>query len=87
MTADKFKEQGNAAYQAGEYDKAVSLYTEGIEQEPTNAVLFSNRSAAYLNLGFYDKAIRDADMCIELDSSWSKVSFDIHFPLVVSKFW
>lgn len=69
-----FKEKGNQAYQAGEYSKAVDSYTEGIEQEPTNAVLFSNRSAAYLNLGEYDKAKRDAEMCIELDPKWSKVS-------------
>lgn len=70
-----FKELGNEAYQAQDYKKAVALYTEGIEHEPTNAILYSNRSAAYLNLEDYDKAKRDADMCIQLDPSWSKVSY------------
>lgn len=69
-----YKELGNQAYQAGEYQQAVDYYTGGIEQDPTHAVLFSNRSAAFLNLGEYDKAKRDADMCIELDPKWSKVS-------------
>lgn len=70
-----FKEKGNAAFQSGDYDKAISLYTEGIEHDPTNAVLFSNRSAAYLKEGLLDKAMRDAEMCIELDPKWHKVGF------------
>lgn len=69
-----FKERGNEAYQARNFNEAVALYTEGIENEPTNAILYSNRSAAYLNLEDYEKARRDADMCIELDPKWSKVS-------------
>lgn len=71
----EFKELGNEAYQAGEYDKAVILYTSGIEQEPNNAALFSNRSAAFLKVEDYSKAKLDADMCIQLDPKWSKVSF------------
>lgn len=70
---DSFKDRGNKAYQTGDYTTAVDLYTEGIEHEPSNAVLFSNRSAAFLNLGFYDKSKRDAEMCIQLDQKWSKV--------------
>lgn len=78
MTAEgSFKDRGNTAYQNGDYNKAIDLYTEGIENETTNAVLFSNRSAAYLNLGLYDKAKRDAEMCIQLDEKWPKVSFPI----------
>lgn len=69
------KDKGNAAFQSGDYDKAISLYTEGIEHDPTNAVLFSNRSAAYLKEGLLDKAMRDAEMCIELDPKWHKVGF------------
>lgn len=74
----EYKERGNEAYQAGNFSEAVDLYTEGIEQEPNNAALFSNRSAAYLNLGEHGKAKRDAEICIELNASWSKVSY-FHF--------
>lgn len=69
----EYKEQGNQAYQAGEYSKAVQFYTMGIEQEPSNAALYSNRSAAYLKLEEYFKAKIDADKCISLDPKWSKV--------------
>lgn len=68
------KDRGNEAYKAGNFETAVELYTQGIEQDPTNAALFSNRSAAYLKLGDFPLARRDADMCIELDKGWSKVS-------------
>lgn len=72
--ANSFKDRGNEAYQAGEYETALHLYTKGIEEEPTNPALFSNRSAAYLKLQDYGKAKLDADFCIELDKKWSKVS-------------
>eukprot|EP00177_Eucheuma_denticulatum_P004473 GFKZ01008134.1.p1 GENE.GFKZ01008134.1~~GFKZ01008134.1.p1 ORF type:complete len:354 (+),score=74.21 GFKZ01008134.1:536-1597(+) len=70
--AAEFKDKGNDAYKAGDFAKAVEFYTLGIEQEPSNAALFSNRSAAYLKMEAYGNARRDAEMCIELDASWSK---------------
>lgn len=70
--AAEYKDKGNDAYKAANYQKAVDFYTSGIEQEPTNPALFSNRSAAYLKLEDYEKARRDADMCIELDKTWAK---------------
>lgn len=80
----EFKERGNEQYQAGNYASAVELYSAGIEQEPTNAALFSNRSAAFLKLQDYKKAKLDADMCIQLDPKWSKVSFISHHVLPAS---
>ncbi|CAN8072297.1 unnamed protein product [Agarophyton chilense] len=68
----EFKERGNEQYQAANYHSAVELYSAGIEQEPTNAALFSNRSAAYLKLQNFTKATLDAEMCIQLDPKWSK---------------
>lgn len=83
--SDTFKEQGNAAFQMGEYSEAVDCYTNGIAQNPSNAVLFSNRSAAYLKQNIYDKAKLDADMCIELDPKWSKVRLlSRFFPVIPS---
>lgn len=71
--ATEFKDKGNDAYKAGDFEKAVEFYTLGIDQQPSNAPLFSNRSAAYLKLQDYEKARRDAEMCIELNIVWSKV--------------
>jgi heat shock protein 1/8 len=45
--------------------------------DPTNEVLYSNRSAAYLSLGkqdgkFTDMAVADGRMCLELKPEWGK---------------
>lgn len=69
---EQWKEKGNAAFQAAEYLKAVQYYTQGIELEPTNRALFSNRSAAYLKIEDYAKAKLDAKICIDLDRTWPK---------------
>uniref|UniRef100_A0A7S1TCA8 J domain-containing protein n=1 Tax=Compsopogon caeruleus TaxID=31354 RepID=A0A7S1TCA8_9RHOD len=70
--ADRYKEEGNAAFAIQEYHRAVAAYSMAIELAPTRSTLFSNRSAAYTKLGLLDKAIRDADMCIALDPDWAK---------------
>ena len=38
--------KGNAAFSSGNFDEAVKWFGEAIEKDPTNHVLFSNRSAA-----------------------------------------
>lgn len=76
--ADDWKKKGNDAFEAEDYQKAVDYYTNGVEVEPRNRALFSNRSAAYLKLGDYAKAKLDARICIDLDKTWPKVR---HFAL------
>ncbi|CAG0882046.1 unnamed protein product [Cyprideis torosa] len=62
----------NAACQAGEFQKAVDLYTEAIRMEPGNHVLFSNRSAAFVKLGKFQNALQDAIQARELNPKWPK---------------
>ena len=38
--------KGNAAFSAGAFEEAISFFTSAIELDPTNHVLYSNRSAA-----------------------------------------
>ena len=45
----KFKDQGNQAYKAQDYNKAIQLYTRAIELEE-DANYYSNRSLCYFNL-------------------------------------
>ncbi|CAG8568070.1 8265_t:CDS:10, partial [Acaulospora morrowiae] len=72
MSAEEFKAQGNAAFSAKEYVKAIELFTKAIEVDPSNHVLYSNRSASYASLKQYDKALEDANRTIELKKDWPK---------------
>ena len=57
--ADRFKEQGNAAFKAGDYDGAVAAYGAAIQISPRNPVLYSNRAMASLKVnGFLGLAER-----------------------------
>ncbi|XP_050668690.1 stress-induced-phosphoprotein 1 [Leptidea sinapis] len=69
---NQLKEKGNAALSSGNYDEAVKYYTQGINLDPKNHVLYSNRSAAYANAGNYSAALEDANKCVSLNPSWSK---------------
>eukprot|EP00882_Tetradesmus_deserticola_P034138 GHRQ01039064.1.p1 GENE.GHRQ01039064.1~~GHRQ01039064.1.p1 ORF type:complete len:104 (+),score=43.54 GHRQ01039064.1:265-576(+) len=70
--ADALKAKGNAAFSAGNYDEAVKLFSEAIELDPSNHVLFSNRSAAEASLQHYAAALKDAKKCVELKPDWPK---------------
>lgn len=53
--------KGNAAFQAGNFDEAIEHFTEGIALAPENHVLYSNRSAAKVSMGWRcDMLLTDA---------------------------
>eukprot|EP00775_Hariotina_reticulata_P012626 gene12626-12756_t len=70
--ADALKAKGNAAFSAGSYEEAIKHFSEAIELDPTNHVLYSNRSAAEASLKHYTKALKDARKCVELKPDWAK---------------
>eukprot|EP00834_Sanchytrium_tribonematis_P001780 NODE_46_length_32145_cov_0.918711.p7 type:complete len:496 gc:universal NODE_46_length_32145_cov_0.918711:2481-994(-) len=69
--AEEFKLKGSAAFKQGNYQDAISFYTEAINVEPTH-VLYSNRSACYTHLQMFQEAVDDAKKCTELNPQWSK---------------
>jgi len=71
-TFQVLKEKGNAALTAGKFDEAIQAYTEAINLEPTNHVLYSNRSAAYLKAAKLSSALEDAEKTVELNPVWAK---------------
>ncbi|KAI9505125.1 Hsp90 cochaperone [Coemansia spiralis] len=71
-SANELKTKGNEAFSAGNHDEAIKLFTQAIELDPANHVLYSNRSASYSSLKRYDEALKDAEKTIEIKPDWAK---------------
>uniref|UniRef100_A0A060T8D6 ARAD1C28534p n=1 Tax=Blastobotrys adeninivorans TaxID=409370 RepID=A0A060T8D6_BLAAD len=71
--ADKLKAEGNAAFAAKDFEKAIELFTKAIEasSEP-NHVLYSNRSGSYASLKQFDQALKDAEEAVRIKPDWAK---------------
>lgn len=70
--ADALKAEGNKAFAAKDFTTAIDKFTQAIELDPANHVLYSNRSGAYASLKQYDKALEDATKTTELKPDWAK---------------
>ena len=70
-------QQSNEACQRGDFQAAVCLYSDALQADPQNCILYSNRSAALLKLGQHKAALDDAEKACELNPKWPKVSVDL----------
>ncbi|KAK9838651.1 hypothetical protein WJX74_000655 [Apatococcus lobatus] len=70
--ADAAKAKGDAAFKTGDFDTAIEHYSEAIELNSSNHVLFSNRSACHASLKQYEQALEDAQKCVDLKPDWPK---------------
>lgn len=70
--ADGLKAEGNKLFAAKDFKGAVEKFSEAIAIEPTNHVLYSNRSGAYASLKQFHQALEDANKTIELKPDWAK---------------
>jgi len=61
-----FKEEGNKCFQAGDFKGAEELYTKGIQKDPSNPFLFTNRAFSRLKLQAWEGVINDCLKSIEL---------------------
>ena len=65
--------QSNTACQNGDFPQAIQLYSEAIQLDPANHILYSNRSAAHIKLGQFSKALQDSVKAKQLNPEWPKV--------------
>ncbi|KAF3925180.1 hypothetical protein ABW20_dc0102594 [Dactylellina cionopaga] len=70
--ADALKAQGNAAFSAKDFPKAIDFFSQAIDVDPTNHVLYSNRSGSHASLKNFNEALSDATKCTEIKPDWSK---------------
>lgn len=71
-SAEELKNQGNLLFSSGNFEEAVDVFTLAISSDPSNAVLYSNRSAAYASLKQWNEAVEDAKKTTELRPDWGK---------------
>lgn len=70
------KTEGNAFFLSGDSAKAAEIYTTLLENyDRERAILFTNRSAARLNLGLIEEALADAEQAIGHDKKWIKAYY------------
>jgi len=67
------REAGNDAYSLHRWDTAILHYTRAIDANPVEAVLWTNRAAAYNAKGWYHQALHDAERAVALrGAEWYK---------------
>ncbi|EJD52605.1 hypothetical protein AURDEDRAFT_181176 [Auricularia subglabra TFB-10046 SS5] len=68
QTVIAWKERGNSHFKQGRFFAASVAYTRGLELEPKSHTLLLNRALAYLNLGYFSSALRDAETVSSADA-------------------
>ena len=66
ISAETYWHRGNVKYELGQYEAAISDYTQAIHLKPDYADAYNNRGNAKYNLMQYEAAITDYDMAIRL---------------------
>ncbi|CAK9202743.1 unnamed protein product [Sphagnum jensenii] len=63
---------GNDLYKAGRVQEASVAYSEGLQYNPTNAILLCNRAACRSKLGHYEKAVEDCNAALDAQPYYTK---------------
>merc|ERR1719291_600688 len=71
-TAEELKNEGNALFTAGDNLGALAKFSQAIDIDDKNHVLFSNRSGTNLKLMRTRDAVADAERCTQLKADWPK---------------
>ncbi|KAI1765632.1 heat shock protein [Hypoxylon sp. FL1150] len=71
-SVDELKALGNKAIAEKKFDEAVDAFTKAISIDPTNHILYSNRSAAYASKKDWTSALKDAEKTTEIKPDWPR---------------
>jgi tetratricopeptide (TPR) repeat protein len=74
-TEETLKNKGNSAFGQENYTKAADFYTQALQINESNHILYSNRSAAYLALNQPTLAKLDAIKCVGIEPKYVKGHF------------
>ncbi|PJF16756.1 hypothetical protein PSACC_03451 [Paramicrosporidium saccamoebae] len=69
---EQLKVAGNTAFSAGKYAESIEQFSAALDMDPTNHILWSNRSASYASLRNYEAALTDAERAVSLKQDWPK---------------
>ena len=72
--ASEKKVAGNEAFKRGDYDDAISLYSEAIDLDSSNHVYWANRAAAHLGKDNFEAARDDCVKALEIDPTYAKAT-------------
>ncbi|PWV02258.1 putative stress-inducible protein STI1-like [Trypanosoma cruzi] len=72
MDATELKNRGNQEFSSGRYKEAAEFFSQAINLDPSNHVLYSNRSACHAALHQYLNALQDAEKCVSIKPDWVK---------------
>nr|XP_046150872.1 tetratricopeptide repeat protein 12 isoform X1 [Oncorhynchus gorbuscha] len=70
--ANALKEKGNEAYAQGEYETAVKLYSDGLDERRDMQPLYTNRAQSYIKLEKYKEAISDCEWALKCNDKCVK---------------
>lgn len=75
----KLKEAGNQAFAEGDWDKALSCYTQALNlitlDTPEKAILYKNKAAVHLKVSDYEAAVKDCTLSLEISPNDPKALF------------
>jgi len=58
----------------GDYNQAITFYTQAVDLNPNVAAYYGNRSFAYLRTECFGYALQDATAALKIDPKYIKVS-------------
>lgn len=73
--AEQLKERGNAHFRKGEYASAEACYSQAIQKNSKNPLLYTNRANARLKLERWQDVIDDCIRSVELMKENMKAFF------------